>query len=217
MRHGDVSYFDEQGRPVRPDTVALNEEGIRQAAAAADALRAVCFDRVLSSDLPRSMETARIVSNGRELALETRSELREIQPGRLADIPAGSIESAFLKAFSFEITRDTRFLGGETIGALVDRVGAFFQSLLKELNWQHLLIVAHGGVNRALLGHALGLDLRAFSAMEQDPACINIVDVEASGNSLLRLLNYTPYNAAKIGSTLSTMEGYYLQFRKYHP
>src|SRR5262245_43130086 len=34
MRHGDVSYFDAEGRPVRPDSVPLNENGLQQADAA---------------------------------------------------------------------------------------------------------------------------------------------------------------------------------------
>src|SRR5262249_15014589 len=53
VRHADVSYFDGDGRPVRPDTVPLNPEGRRQAEALARELAAVPFDRAVSSDLPR--------------------------------------------------------------------------------------------------------------------------------------------------------------------
>ena len=35
MRHGEVRYFEADGRPVDPRTVALTEDGRRQAAAAA--------------------------------------------------------------------------------------------------------------------------------------------------------------------------------------
>ena len=53
MRHGDVTYFDADGRSHRPDEVGLNEDGKRQAQAAAKALREITFDRVLASNLRR--------------------------------------------------------------------------------------------------------------------------------------------------------------------
>ena len=80
LRHGDVNYFDEQGRPFRPDTVPLNADGRRQAEAAARELAAVPLDRVIASDLVRSVETAGIITAGRGLLIETRPELREIRP-----------------------------------------------------------------------------------------------------------------------------------------
>src|SRR6185312_7444342 len=50
----------EDGRPLRPDDVPLTEEGIEQARAAGEALVSVRFDRVVTSGLPRTEETARI-------------------------------------------------------------------------------------------------------------------------------------------------------------
>jgi len=213
LRHGDVSYFDEQGRPFRPATVPLNQEGRLQAEAASRVLADVPLDRAVASDLLRSVETANLIIAGRPLHLETCAPFREIQPGRLADIPADAIAQAFLLAFSGGIDRDTRFLAGETFGSLVDRVLGSLQILLADPRWQHLLLVAHGGVNRTILAHALGLDLRGFGALEQDPGCINILDVDSAGRWLIRLMNYTPYNAAKNGMELTTMEGLYLQYR----
>ncbi|HEX5503630.1 MAG TPA: histidine phosphatase family protein, partial [Thermomicrobiales bacterium] len=86
--------------------------------------------------------------------------------------------------------------------------------------WRHLLVVAHGGVNRALLLDALGAGVASFGALEQDPACINIIDVEdaAPGDArprmIVRLLNATPYNEQKLGLELTTMEQL---FRAYRP
>src|SRR5262249_46021265 len=41
LRHGDVSYFDEQGKPFRPTTVPLNPEGRLQAEAVGHVLAEV--------------------------------------------------------------------------------------------------------------------------------------------------------------------------------
>jgi probable phosphoglycerate mutase len=214
MRHGDVSYFDEQGRPFRPDTVPLNEQGRLQAEAAGQALAEVPLDRAVSSDLPRSLATASLVISGRNLPVETFPQLQEIRPGRLADLPTDDIEQTFLGAFTGGLGRDARFLGGETFGSLQDRVLACFQELLADPAWRHLLIVAHGGVNRILLAHALGVGLGGFGSLEQDPGCLNILDVDEAGRWLVRLVNHTPYNPAKRGLELTTMESLYLQYRK---
>src|SRR5690349_13805456 len=99
MRHGEVDYFDPQGRPFRPAGVPLNAEGRQQAQAAARALAGVPLDRVITSGLQRSTETASLVLAGRDLLLEHRAELREIEPGRLSALErdsAEAVERAFL-------------------------------------------------------------------------------------------------------------------------
>jgi probable phosphoglycerate mutase len=217
MRHGDVSYFDVNGRPFRPDLVPLNEKGQLQAEAAGRIL-AEPLDRVVSSDLLRSVQTATSALGGRPLKLEVSPQLREIQPGRLADIPADQIEQAFVGAFCGSIDRNTRFLGGETFGLLQDRVLASLQTILADTSWRHLLVVAHGGVNRMILAHALGMDLHGFGSLEQDPGCINILDVDEAGHWLIRLVNFTPDSPVKSGLVLTTMESLYLQYRQFaHP
>src|SRR5688500_14013022 len=96
MRHAEVAYF-ENGRPLHPDAVPLTEAGRRQAQAAADVLAVVSFDRVLTSGLPRTLETARIVAAGREP--ESWPELQEFHAARLEDIPEDELEHAFVNAF----------------------------------------------------------------------------------------------------------------------
>jgi probable phosphoglycerate mutase len=213
VRHGDVTYFDEQGRPFRPNTVPLNAEGKRQAEATGRELAGVPLDRVVSSDLLRCVETAGIITGERALPLDLRESLREIQPGRLADIPADQAAKIFLGAFSNQADHEARFLQGETFGSLAQRVLPCLQSLLEDSAWRHLLIVAHGGVNRLILTHALGTGMRGFGAFEQDPACINILDCAGNGQFLIRLVNYTPYDTLKKGFESTTMERLFAQYR----
>lgn len=211
-RHGDVTYFDESGRPFRPDTVPLNDAGRAQATALARELANVPIDRVVSSDLPRCIETATILVGGKNLQLETFAELREIRPGRLADLPPEAALRAFVGAFA-GFDRTIQFLGGETFGELADRVLPCFHPLLDDSDWQHLLLVAHGGVNRLLLAQAIGADLKAFGAFEQDAGCLNIIDVSQDGAFLIRLVNATPYDLVKTNLHLTTMERLYEQYR----
>src|SRR5688572_23892421 len=119
MRHAQVAYF-EDGRPLRPDLVPLTAEGREQARAAGALLEGITFDRVVTSGLPRTVETARIVAPS--LEPESWPELREIEAGRLEEIPEDQIEHAFVAAWRDVVPEDARFLGGETVGSLLDRV-----------------------------------------------------------------------------------------------
>jgi probable phosphoglycerate mutase len=209
MRHGDVSYFDEQGRPAPPNDVKLTAKGQRQAEAAAQTLAGIDFQRVISSDLPRTVATAEAVAGDRGIVHERRKDLREIQPGRLSEIPREGLADHFLKAFDETITPAARFLQGETFGSLLDRVGHFWRELTADVSWNSILVVAHGGVNRALIAHALGMDLSLFGGLEQDAGCINILDVDARGRGLLRLLNFSADDPAKRQLKRTTMEDLY--------
>jgi probable phosphoglycerate mutase len=219
MRHGEVDYFDPDGKPLRPEPVPLNAEGKEQALAVGRELAGVPFDRVITSGLRRAVETAALVISPRTLELERLPELREIQPGHVRDWGAASetdVRKEFLESLASDLGPDSRFLHGETFGSLLGRVLPCFQGLLADSGWQHLLIVAHGVVNRVLLCHALGAGLASCTGLEQDAGCVNLIDVDDAGRCLVRLVNYTPWGPLKTGQTLTTMERLYLQFRRRH-
>ena len=64
MRHGEVRYFDDQGRVVHPKFVELTDQGRAQAARMGELLADVPFDRALSTGLPRTKQTAQGVLAG---------------------------------------------------------------------------------------------------------------------------------------------------------
>jgi probable phosphoglycerate mutase len=208
MRHARVAYF-EDGRPLEPETVPLTAEGREQARAAADVLAGIEFDRVITSGLPRTLETAQIVAPDTEP--EQWPELREIESGRLGDIPEDQLERVFIEAWRDVVPEETPFLGGETIGALLDRVLPAVDRLLADREWDVLLAVLHGGVNRAILSHALTGGRLYLGNLEQSPGCINIVDV--GDDWVVRAVNVTPPDLAHRGGRLRTMEELWAEFR----
>jgi len=92
-------------------------------------------------------------------------------------------------------------------------VTTWFRQFVADPSWRHALVVAHGGVNRVLLAHALGGELALLSAFEQDPCCLNILDVDDAGRCLVRLVNHTPYATVKLGLELTTMERLYMEYK----
>jgi broad specificity phosphatase PhoE len=207
-----VAYFDEDGRPLPPDDVPLTARGRRQAEAAGAALERARIDRVVTSGLPRTVETARLVA-GQRATVEGWPELREIAPGRLADIPEDELEAAFLGVFRGVVAGEQRFLGGETVDALLDRVLGALGRLLADPGWDTLLAVLHGGVNRAILSFALTGRRQFLGGFEQAPACINVLDVDEAGEFVVRAVNVTPWDPAYLAGRTTTMEELWSQYR----
>ena len=150
MRHAQVAYLADPGTRVAFTEVELTPQGVEQARAAGCALRDVSFDRVITSGLERTVRTARLAIEGRDhdLELEAWPELEELRGGSPSEIPDEDLEEAFLGAFRGTPPSDATFLGGETIGSLAERVGAALDRLYAD-DWNTILVVLHGGVNRA--------------------------------------------------------------------
>ncbi len=210
MRHGEVSYFDADGKPVNPKTVSLTERGTHQAQAARDALAAVPFDRVLCSGLPRAQQTAEIVVEGRGLTVDEDPDLGELRGGRFADIPRERWEAEFVYGFENATAPGASFAGGESYADFEHRVVGGLTRFFDAPGWTRALIVAHDGVNRMILSWACGAGLAALSTFEQDMGCINIIDVDIADGALIRRMikavNLTIYDPPKQHLPLTSME-----------
>jgi probable phosphoglycerate mutase len=210
VRHGAVAYFDDDGRPVAPDDVPLTTEGREQAEATRALLDGVELDRVIASGLPRTSETATLVAPGHDV--ETWPELREIAGDRLSAIPPEELEEAFVHAFHGIVPNDKRFLGGETIGELFDRVLPALERLVADDGWDTALVVAHGAVNRAILSYALTGERLFLGRFEQAPGCLNVLDVGDAG-WVVRAVNVAATDLVHRSTRLTQMEQYWAEYR----
>jgi probable phosphoglycerate mutase len=201
MRHAQVRYF--QGK--HPHEVVLTEDGRAQAEAAAHALRLVQFDRVITSGLTRTLETARIVAPHAEP--ERNPALREIESGDIRGLEPAVVQEMMTAAFRGTVSLETQFLGGESVGELLDRVLPELETLLGDETWDVVLLVLHGGVNRAILSRAATGQRMFLGGFEQAPGCINVLDVDGAGAFVVRAVNHTPYDPAHVSAPrLTTME-----------
>lgn len=219
MRHGSVTYFDTSGKPVLPESVALNALGREQASAAGRQFAAdgIVFDRVIVSGLPRTVETAArvLAETGQAIVPEAWPEMEEIRGGRLATIADTDLKAAFTGAFEGMVEEDKRFLGGESVGELMDRIHPAITRLRADKSWDTALLVLHGGVNCAILSLALTGQRSFLGGLAQTAGCINALDVgEDERDWVVRFVNYAPPAPLQGEARSTTMEQLYEQYRK---
>ena len=220
MRHGSVTYFDASGKPFLPESVPLNETGRHQASVAGSTFASLglTFDRVITSGLPRTVETAtRVLAETKQsIEIEVWPELEEIRGGRLSTIADDDLRDAFVGAFEGMVAEHRRFLGGESIGELLDRVLPALDRLRADTTWETVLLVLHGGVNRAIVSHALTGQRFFLGNLSQAPGCINALDVGTVREDwVVRMTNYAPSDLLQPGERETTMEVLYGQYLRY--
>jgi broad specificity phosphatase PhoE len=131
----------------------LTARGRLQAAAVAEELAKVKFDRIISSDLSRTRDTAELIAKRRGIPVEIVPELREINVGDRTG-------TSFDETRGLPNWNDDGFVawpGGETLDQVLTRTLGAIGRLTRESRGKTILVVGHGGVNRILLSHFLGI------------------------------------------------------------
>ena len=172
--------------------VPLNEEGVEQAWALRQWLQPVHFARVISSDLKRSLHTARIIADAHANSIEMLAGCREISLGEWEGRTFSEIEQRFPTEYAAR-GRDIenwRSPGGESFADCRARVMDALRAILDGAEG-NILLVAHAGVNRIILCEKLGIPIAQLHSIGQDYGCVNILNLSAT-RTRLKLLNFTP-------------------------
>jgi probable phosphoglycerate mutase len=167
-RHGETDWNREhrwQGLADPP----LNETGLRQAEALADALVGVPIATVYSSPLARAFETARIVGETLRLEPVPDPALREIDVGEWSGLTTAEIRERFPEGWARQNAGGDGWEQGETHAAMSERVCTEAERIAAEHPGEQVLCVAHGGVIRALLARAEGVDLGEYRRTSPRP------------------------------------------------
>jgi alpha-ribazole phosphatase len=177
VRHGQV-VGHEEGRFNGHTDVDLSDQGREQLEQVARYLETEEIHHLYCSDLKRSVAGAEIIARGRNLIPVALKELREMNLGIFDGLTFREVEERFKTVFK-EWRKDFlhyRLPQGECLLDIHQRVCKTLEEILKDKRGRTIAIVAHGGVNRVILSHALGMDLKNAFRLEQDYGCLNVID-----------------------------------------
>jgi alpha-ribazole phosphatase len=190
VRHGQVIGYDGFRANGHTD-VDITAVGRMQMEYLAERLRFVDIQVIYSSDLQRAKIGAQIIARYHDIQLHIRDDLREMYFGDWEGMPFNEIQEKYpdeLKKRKDDILHFRPPGGGESMKDLSRRVMPSVQKILGDQEGHDILLVAHGGVNRIILCHALGLDLENVFNIQQDYGCLNIIDYYPD-SMLVRLIN----------------------------
>lgn len=190
IRHGQVEGFEAK-RYNGQKNVALTGYGRRQLDEVAARLAGVPLDAIWSSDLDRCVYGAGRLAAARGLDVIRRAGLRELHAGEWEGLAWEELQQRYPTEWQARLDDIVRYRipGGESFHDAAQRVRSEVAALLAGHPGQNVALVAHGGVNRIILLDALGAPLDKVFCLEQDYACLNVIDYFADGYRTVRLVN----------------------------
>jgi broad specificity phosphatase PhoE len=175
-RHGETTWNAEgkiQGRS-DPD---LSPKGYTQSLRLLEKLRARPISAIYTSTLKRSILTAEPIAQHLGLPIRKRSELDEIAFGIFEGVKFTEVEGHLRQEWDrFKENRLTYHIpGAENYTDVAERVNPLKEKVLRDHEEQEILIVAHRGVNRMLVGLLLEMSLEEALSIEQTNECLYLI------------------------------------------
>ncbi len=198
LRHGEI----EQAQPRRfvgQRDLPLTERGREQARAWSPVLAKLPLAGAWCSDLSRCRETAELALAKSGVSATPLPGLREISLGRWEGLTTDEVRQRFCGEFERRGANLAQVApaGGESFSQAQDRVWTALTGILTGRTGM-LLVVAHAGVNRAILCRILGVPLNNLFQLGQDYCTMNILEFPLHAPARLVSLNL-PVNGASGG------------------
>ncbi len=183
VRHGETSW-NREGRFQGQIDVPLNDIGLRQADAVAEALKDVAFDRIISSNLSRALRTALPLASRMRLGMgvETDDDLKEIAHGLWEGRTAAEVEAMYPGALALWHTRPEAVVmpEGENLADVQRRA---WPALLRiaEGKGETVAVFTHDAVLKVLLMKVLDCPLSSFWRFQLANGSITLLELGDKG------------------------------------
>jgi alpha-ribazole phosphatase len=133
---------------------------------------------VYCSDLRRAIRSAKIIAKPYSLDPVIVPSLRERNFGIWEGMSFDEIRQKYPEEFDAWAGNPLQFspMQGESTMVMKERVIDAFEKIIGNHKGDSIAIVSHGGVNRIILCHTLGISLENIFRVEQDYAALNIIE-----------------------------------------
>lgn len=157
--------------------VGLSDRGKEQFRQIAEALKEMPVRSVYCSDLQRTQGCARLIAEPHGLTPKACPELRELSFGLWEGLSVAEVNRKYPGQLKNRLENIETFQveGGETFHQLSERVIPRFEEIVARHPGEEIVIVAHGGVNRVILGHLLAIPVKNIFRIHQDYAAVNVI------------------------------------------
>ena len=181
VRHGESEANVARRFSGRTDS-PLTDAGREQAAAVAEALDHLPFDRIVATPLSRSLDTALVIARRRRMPVDIVRDLIEIDVGEKTGAHFDEIKG--LPEWTDE--GFVAWKGGETLEQVLERGLRAIRRLHRESPGGNVLVVGHGGITRILVSHYLGI-LPKLDGSRQTNTAVTVVVTDGDRGRVERL------------------------------
>ena len=191
VRHG-ATVLNAQDRFAGSTDVPLGEEGRQQVRQLALRLATEPLTAIYSSPMARTLETARVIAEPHGLPVRLAPGLREIDHGHWEGLTRQEAVARYPTEYAAWEAHPLHAApaGGENGLAVLTRARAALDSIVSTHPGEQVLVVSHKATIRLLVADLLGLDTNSYrSRLDQQPASLNILDVDAHEPAQLVLYN----------------------------
>ena len=199
VRHGATARTAED-RFSGDAGVDLSDEGRGQVRALAARLATCPVEAIYASPLSRTLETARILAEGRSIELRERDGLREIGHGHWEGLSRREVEAQYRDEYAAWQADPFTYApaGAESGLSVLARALPVRRDIGVAHPSQTVLVVSHKATIRLLLASLLGFDMRGYrDRLDQAPACLNIVEFKDPARARLMLFNDVAHYASE--------------------
>jgi probable phosphoglycerate mutase len=191
LRHGQTVHSIGGLFSGRND-LKLTNAGIAQAEAAAKHLAGEKFDRILTSPLVRSRQTAEIAQRALRVPVDVEDGLIECDFGEWEGYSLKEVAGRWPQELAaWRESARVAPPGGESFAAMTERVDAARKRIQSKYAGQKLLLVTHVGPIKGLLQVALEATSALMFRLHLDIASISTVLWYENGQASVRLVNDT--------------------------
>jgi len=182
LRHG-LTDWNEQGRLLGRTAIGLNARGRAQAERAAEALRDLPVEAVVSSPQRRTRETAEPIARVHGLDVEIEPGLDEVWLGRWQGKTVTELRGdPDLENYIEDPTYVCDAI--EPADEVQARAVAAVERLRSEKKKGLFVLVSHGDPLRFLIVHYLSMDLPSYRRLEVDNGAVSVLRFGARGPRL---------------------------------
>jgi phosphoserine phosphatase len=212
LRHGQSSY-NSQGRiQGRCNDSVLTDKGIADAIATGKALAGIQLAAIYCSPLQRAKATAEnvVAQLTGAPALSPDDRLQEVDLPLWEGMPFTEVASQFPVDYQtwqdrpHELVMTVAGREHRPIPALYAQAQEFWQAILAQHAGETIAIVAHNGINRALISTAVGIPVEYYQSIQQSNCAVSVLNFGQDGAVQMESLNQVAHLGQPLPEVKST-------------
>jgi broad specificity phosphatase PhoE len=193
IRHGQTTWNVEHRLPGQLPGIHLTDIGKQQAERLADALTVLPISAVISSPLERARETAEIIAQPRQIAIQLEADLMDINVGHWAGQNHDELNKHDEAWKAFVKNPTVAPPGVETFPQVQARaVAAIERWRTQETSGAYPAFVAHADVIKLLVAYYTGLEAGQAGKLLIDNASVSIVELEDEKRPMVVAVGWSP-------------------------